>query len=165
MWLSEVYDSCPYQEQGGDGFQVKASDKALQQVLWHISPRALYSMCITYALLKTRLGWLWRIGSFWQTVLTLTKMKWSVKPITIEPLIWENEAFQAFIRNFLTTNYKSDLKLLHTGETSDLVQQTVSNGWSYIGGMETGNTWNQKLIVYFPDQEKVIGNSFLNMQT
>ena len=49
---------------------------------------------------------------------------------------------------------KSDLKLLHTGETSDLVQQTVSNWWSYIGGMETGNTGNQKFIVYFPIREK-----------
>ena len=44
MWLSDVYDNSPYQEQGGDGFQVKASDKALQQVLGHISPHTLYSM-------------------------------------------------------------------------------------------------------------------------
>ena len=49
---------------------------------------------------------------------------------------------------------KSDLNQLNKGETSDLVQQTVSNWWSYIGGMETGNTWNQKLIVYFPVEEK-----------
>ena len=118
MWLSDVYDNSPYQEQGGDGFQVKASDKALQQVLGHISPRTLYSMyiyvlkCILKCILKwhfkTRLGWLWRIGSFWQTVLTLTKMKWSVKPITIEPLIWEcpkNETKnEAFIWKFVTTN-------------------------------------------------------------
>ena len=49
---------------------------------------------------------------------------------------------------------KSDLKELNKGETSDLVQQTVSNWRSYIGGMETGNTWNQKLIVYFLFGEK-----------
>ena len=48
MIRDEVCDNYPYQEQGGDGFQVKASDKALQQVLWHISPCALYSICITY---------------------------------------------------------------------------------------------------------------------
>ena len=127
MWLSEVYDNSPYQEQGGGGFQVKASEKALQQVLWHISPRALYSMCITKLPFQNQAG--------------MTVEDWLV--LTNRADIDENEMV-------CPTDHHWTLNLRMSKEriTWSLHLKICHNQWSLIW-----NSWTKvKLLTWFNKQ-------------